>query len=156
MSEQFNQIVSISTVPDTVTAEYIDGLAKQHDSVEMLSRLAGILVDRNHNTKGMLNAVASNHDRVRRELDSLRKFLVSEIEEGSIDNESTIDALVSSYGVEVFETKSVSLTFEVTVDVKVARGTDLERYDFEVDGVTYQGDTVDVATQEAISIDIED
>ena len=108
------------------------------------------------NTKGRLNLVSVNHDRVRRELDSLRSFLVREIENGSIDDESVIDELVTRHGVEVFETKSVSLTFEVTVDVKVARGTEIERYDFEIDGVTYQGDTVDVSTQETTSIDIED
>jgi hypothetical protein len=152
MSEQ----TSLLPVPENVDEDYIQRIKDSDYPLENMADLVKVVRSRWENTKGRLNMVAANYDRKRRELESLREYLKQLIEDDEITDKDIIDTLIKEHGVEVSETLTVTISVDVTVEVTVPKGTDVDMYEFEVDGVTYQGDTVDVKDMEVQSIEIND
>ena len=152
MSEQ----TSLLPVPENVDEDYIQRIKDSDYPLENMADLVKVVRSRLDNTKGKLSLVSANYDRKRRELEALREYLKQLIEDDEITDKDIIDTLVKHHGVEVSETLTVVISVDVTVEVTVPRGANVDMYEFEVDGVTYQGNTIDVKDMEVQSIEIND
>jgi predicted transcriptional regulator len=146
----------ITPVPNALTSDYLDKVMSSESPVQAMTEVATTLSSRLVMANGRLETMTNAMRGRNRELESLREYLKQLIEDDEITDKDIIDTLIKEHGVEVSETLTVVISVDVTVEVTVPRGTEPEMYEFEVDGVTYQGDTVDVKDMEVQSIEIND
>jgi hypothetical protein len=130
----------------TVEVETMDSLK---DKVAILE--AKLSASQEHKER-----IALNWDRRTRELDDLRDYLAKLIRDGDLDDRDIIDTLVSQHGVQAM--RKVAVTFEVTTSavIEVAYGEDIDLYSFDLDGISYDGSSLDLGDESFKIIDEED
>ena len=87
-----------------------------------------------------------------------QRAVVAEIVERLINDKiicdtEDINALCENLGLEITRTVNFTLTVEITGSLELPYGEELDEYSFEVDGVTYNGDSVDIDHSSVDSVD---
>jgi hypothetical protein len=67
------------------------------------------------------------------------------IKDGSISEDEDISALVEALGLEITREVAFTITVEISGTLELPYGEELDEYAFDVDSVTYNGDSVDVS-----------
>lgn len=66
------------------------------------------------------------------------------IENREIDNEEAVEHLIRIFEIKIMRTVHFTLSVEVTGTVEIPFGEELDEYSFEVDGMTYNSENVDI------------
>ena len=129
-------------------ANYADLLAEA-------KRLDALVSELNNNLQVSQNKMLyvekafANRDR---QYGQAKEIITSLIENNEISDEETVNQLIEILGIEILKTVEFTLSIEVTGTIELPMGTELDEYSFSLEGLSYNGEDVDV-DHERISID---
>lgn len=125
--------------------------ANYSDLLTEAKRLNGVVADLSGELTALQNKMMyverafANRDRQYAEG---KEILTELIDNNEIDNEESVKKLVELFGIEILKEVEFTVTIEVSGTLELPMGTELSEYDFSLDGLSYNGEFVNVDNEE--------